>query len=168
MTIILDVITAVTQIRSAVTSMKREETRREFDYPNEHFARIGHALSDIHFADEGILEVMRKIVNKQVISEEDHSRLVEFNQREEPIRNALGNLMLDHGRKARNSIKQSATLRMIARNKISLRNAIQTALNEAITFDEEVKVAEVTRLLSEIEALNRDIQEAEHTLRRYI
>lgn len=165
---VLEVIGAVGQIRDAVSSMKREESRREFDYPNEHFARVGHALSDIHFDDEGILSVLRKIVAESKLTEEDRERLVEFNQREELVNSALENLVLDHGRKARNSIKQSAIISQIRGRKFSLRSAVQIAINEAVTFDKEVNINEVARLVTEIEALNHDIQEAEHALRQYI
>lgn len=165
---LLEVIVAVGQIREAVSSMKRARSREEFDYPNDHFARIGQALSDIHFDDEGILAVLRKIVANEKLAKEDRERLVEFNQWEEPLRNALENLVLDHGKKARNSIKQSAIIRNIRGRKITLRSAVQIAINQAITFDEGVNVDEVARLVAEIEALNRDIQEAEHELRQYI
>lgn len=165
---VLEVIGAVAQIREAVSSMKRQENRQEFDYPNEHFARVGHALSDIHFDDGGILAVLRKIVDSDELTEEERESLVEFNQREEPVRNALENLVLDHGRKARNSIKQSSIIGQIRGRKFTLRSAVQTAINEAITFDQAVNVDEVARLVAEIEALNRDIQEAEHALRQYI
>ena len=165
---VLEVIVAVAQIREAVSSMQRKESRQEFGYPNEHFARVGHALSDIHFDDEGILAVLRKIVANEKLTGEDRERLVEFNQREELMGSALENLVLDHGRKARNSIKQSAIISQIRGRKVTLRSAVQIAINEAITFDEDVNVDEVARLVAEIEALNQDIQEAEHALRRYI
>lgn len=165
---VLEVIGAVTQIREAVSAMKREKSRQEFDYPNEHFARIGQALSDIHFDDEGVLSVLRKIVASEELAEEDRKRLVEFNQREEPMRNALEGLVLDHGRKARNSIKQSTIIGQIRGRKFTLRSAVQIAINEAITFDQDVSVDEVAQLIAEIEALNRDIEEAEHELRQYI
>ena len=168
MTGILDILGAVTQIRDAVSYLKREETRQEFDYPNEHFARIGHALSDIHFNDDGILSVLRKIVAETKIMDKDLERLVEFNQWEEPMRNALENLVLDHGKKARNSIKQSVIIDQIRGRKLTLRSAVQMAINEAITFDKDVNIGEVARLVEEIEALNHDIQEAEHALRNYI
>jgi len=148
--------------------MKREKSRKEFDYPNEHFARIGRALSDIHFDDGGILAVLRKIVADGKLSEEDRGRLVEFNQQEEQMRNALENLVLDHGRKSRNSIKQSAIIGQIRGRKFTLRDAVQIAINQAITFEEDVNIDEVARLVAEIEALNHDIQEAEHELRQYI
>lgn len=165
---ILEVIGAITQIREAVSSMKREEPRQEFGYPNEHFARVGHALSDIYFSDQGILAVLRKIVAEEKLTEEDEERLLEFNQREEPVRNALEKLVLDHGRKARNSIKQSAIIGQLRGRKSTLRNAVQIAINEAITFNYDVNIDEVARLVAEIEALNRDIQDAEHALRRYV
>lgn len=165
---VLEVIGAVGQIREAVSSMKREKSRQEFDYPNEHFARIGRALSDIHFDDKGILAVLRKIVANEKLAKGDRERLIEFNQWEEPMRNALENLVLDHGKKARNSIKQSAIIGNIRGRKITLRSAVQTAINQAITFDEGVNVGEVAQLVAEIEALNQDIQEAEHELRQYI
>ena len=164
---ILEVIGALGQIREAVSSMKREESRLEFDYPNEHFARVGHALSDIHFSDTGILGVLRKFVADEKLTDEDRKRLVDFNQREENMRNALENLVLDHGRKARNSIKQSAIIGQIRGRKFTLRSAVQIAINEAITFDKDVNVNEVAQLVAEIEALNEDIQEAEHALRLY-
>ena len=168
MSSVLEVIGVIRLIRGAISSMKREETRQEFEYPNEHFARIGHALSDIHFDDEGILAVLRKIVAGDELREEDRARLVEFNQREEPVKNALENLVLDHGRKARNSIKQSAIFGQICGRKFTLRSAVQAAINEAITFDQAANVDEVARLVAEVEALNLDIQEAEHALRKYI
>lgn len=164
---VLEVLGAVTQIREVVAALKSEKTRQEFGYPNEHFARIGEALSDIYFSDDGILAVLRKIVVGQNVDDEDLARLVEFNQREEPVRNATENLVLDFGKGARNSIKQSAIIGQIRGRKITLRSAVQIAINEALTFNDQVNVDEVSALVAEIEALNRDIQEAEHELRQF-
>jgi len=167
-TSVLEVIGAVGQIRAAVSSMTREASQQEFGYPNKHFAQIGGALSDVYFDDQGILAVLRKIVAKGRLTEEDRARLVEFNQLEEPMRNAMEKLVLDHGRKAQNSIKQSAIIGKIRGYKFTLRSAVQIAINEAITFDQDVDFDEVARLINEIEALNCDIQDAEHALRRYV
>ena len=70
-------------------------------------------------------------------------------------------------RKARNSIKQSVIIGQLRGRKSTLRNAVQIAINEAITFDHDVDIDEVARLVTEIEDLNREIQDAEHALRRY-
>lgn len=164
---VLEVIGAVAQIREAVSALKDDKNRRELGYPNDHFARIGQALSDIYFYDEGILAVLRKIVDGQNVDDGDIARLVEFNQREEPVRNATENLVLDFGKRARNSIKQSAVIGQIRNRKITLRSAIQIAINEALTFNDQLNLEEVSALVAEIEALNRDIQEAEHELRQF-
>ncbi|WP_370163201.1 MULTISPECIES: hypothetical protein [Alphaproteobacteria] len=167
MATVLEMLGAVAQIREAVSALKDEKTRREFGYPNDHFARIGEALSDIYFPDDGILVVLRKIVGGEEVDERDMARLVEFNQREEPVRSATENMVLDYGKGARNSIKQSAVIGQIRNRKITLRGAVQIAINEALTFNHKLNLEEVSALIAEIEALNQDIQEAEHELRQF-
>ena len=164
---VLEVLGAVTQIREAVSALKHEKTRQEFGYPNDHFARIGQALSDIYFSEDGILSVLRKIVDRQNVDDDDMERLVEFNQREEQVRNATENLVLDFGKRSRNSIKQSAIIGQIRNRKITLRSAVQIAINEALTFDEVLDLEEVSALVTAIEALNQEIQDAEHELRQF-
>lgn len=165
---IIEVISAVSQIRDAVSALREDSSRSEFGYPNEHFARIGQALSDIYFPENGILSVLKKIKDSESLDAADKKRLVEFNQLEEPLRNAMENLVLDHGRRARNSIQQSQIIGNIRGRKITLRSAVQAAINEAITFDHGIDIAEVAVLVEEIEALNQDIGQAEHELRQFM
>jgi hypothetical protein len=165
---IVEVIGAVAQIRDAISSLSKVDTRREFGYPNDHFARIGRALSDIYFPEEGILSVLRKLALGDKLSLADKQRLVEFNQREEPLRNAIENLVLDYGIRSRNSIQQSRIISDIRGRKITLRSAIQLAINEAVTFDKKVPVEQIASLVVEIEALNRNIEQAEHDLRQFM
>lgn len=164
----VEVIGALGQIREAVSALKNDKGRREFGYPNEHFTRIGQALSDIHFSEDGILHVLKRIEATDTIDDEDRRRLVEFNQIEEPMRSSMEDLILDHGRKSRHSLKQSSIINDIRGRKRTLRHAVQSAINHALTFDSEIDMAEVAELVAEIEALNQDIEEAEHALRVFL
>ena len=167
MTSILEVISAVAQVREAIASLRSGKGRKEFTYPNEHFARIGNSLSGIYFEDDGILFLLRKIQSGVKLDDNDRILLREFNQREEIVNNHIENLVLDHGRRARNSIQQSRIISAIAGRKVSLREAIQRSINEAITFDKKIDLSEISALIREIELLNDEIGRAEHDLRQF-
>jgi hypothetical protein len=168
MTGILEVIGSISELRKAIALLKSPEGRKEFSYPNDHFKRIGAALSTIYFPENGILSVLRKIEASEKIDDGDLGTLSDFNQREYQVSDAIDNLVLDYGKSARNSIKQSRIFADIKSRKMSVRGAVQSAVNEALTFGKHVLPNDVAPLIAEIEQLNRDIEEAEHELRQFI
>jgi hypothetical protein len=168
MTAILELIDVVSAVREAVSAVGDADARREFKYPNDHFRAIGVALSEIYFRPDGILAVLEGIANGEKPDPAARGRLVEFNQCEGKVDRALDALVLDHGKRARNSIRQSTVMRMIRSSKMTVREGIQFAVNQAVTFDEAVDLEEVSRLIAQIKTLNEEIEKAEHDLRQFL
>ncbi|WP_022723456.1 hypothetical protein [Rhodopseudomonas sp. B29] len=165
---IKEIIDVIQITKSAISSLRSNKSRSEFGYPNEHFRKIGSALSAIYFPPDGILFVLKRIARSAAVTEQDKESLRKFNDREEIISNAIENLVLDYGKNAKNSIRQARIIESIRGRKLSIRSAIQFAINEALTFDRPVNHEYVGRLVSAIEDLNLQIEETEHELRRIL
>ena len=159
---ILEAIAATTEIldfSSKVSELLLDPRRKSKLKP------VVKALGVIYFTPNGLVRALRTLSNGAEPDDvEMRTALMEFNQIEPAVHEAVRNLSFDSLSVSGLTLRQRRVLDEIAYGKLSLRADLQNALNESLTFGRKPDLEQVRVLLQRVEELNQAIEELEEKL----
>ncbi len=126
---------------------------------------IVRALSAIYFTPNGLVRALKQLASGDEPKNADvQAALLEFNQIEPTVHEAVRTLSFDSLANSGLSLRQRRVLDEVAYGKLSLRSDLQMALNESLTFGRKVDLDEVKSLIQRVETLNKAIEDLEESL----
>ncbi|MFT4794655.1 MAG: DNA-binding transcriptional MerR regulator [Paracoccaceae bacterium] len=150
-------IKTVGEIRSASRQAKNDHEKREL-------LTIIQALRRIYFTPKGIRSILMGISEGIQPSQPQIDALIEFNDAEWEVGRALQKLDLIDAPISPLSLRTQRVLSQISYGKVRLRRDIQSALNQALTYDQQVEPQMAVELLGVIQILNDAIEDADESI----
>lgn len=127
---------------------------------------LHHALSTIHFDDDGVLSVLRDLAQGAALRPGHTTLLLDFSYAGPDVGGALRHLSDAFSDAAGLSIRQRKALRALIPVKSAVRVEVGRLFVEETGFGTDVDPADAAALVEKIEDLNAAIEDIDETLAR--
>ncbi len=160
----LETIEAIRTIKEIIGIFSVEQER--LDYPNGYSRRLGEGLEFIYFSPSGVLGVLRKLSEREPITDADREAVASFNDYEWHVQQVFESFEFSGLSNRHLSIEQRGVLDKLRWRKLSVRRDVQSLLNRPYPLRRR-SIEDVSLMIEAIENLNAEIEKCEVQLRRW-